>query len=58
MVESPSSRKTVLAEVRVDSIRLSRRTAVLYAYSVKKGNFQSAAEAFAKHFQDDYLKKR
>ncbi len=33
-------------------------TAVLYAYSVKKGNFQSAAEAFAKHFQDDYLKKR
>lgn len=25
---------------------------------VKKGNFQSAAEAFAKHFNDDYLKKR
>jgi hypothetical protein len=33
-------------------------TAVLFAYSVKKGNFQSAAEAFAKHFNDDYLKKR
>jgi len=32
-------------------------SAVLYAYSVKKGNFQSAAEAFAKHFKDDYLKK-
>ena len=33
-------------------------TAVLYAYNVKKGNFQSAAEAFAKHFKDDYLRKR
>jgi hypothetical protein len=33
-------------------------TAVLFAYNVKKGNFQSAAEAFAKHFNDDYLKKR
>jgi hypothetical protein len=33
-------------------------TAVLYAYNVKKGNFQSAAESFAKHFKDDYLKKR
>ena len=33
-------------------------TAVLYAYNVKKGNFQSAAEAFAEHFNDDYLKKR
>jgi hypothetical protein len=33
-------------------------SAVLYAYNVKKGNFQSAAEAFAKHFKDDYLKKR
>ena len=31
---------------------------VLYAYNVKKGNFQSAAEAFAKHFKDDYLSKR
>lgn len=31
---------------------------VLYAYNVKKGNFQSAAEAFAKHFKDDYLNKR
>ena len=30
---------------------------VLYAYNVKKGNFQSAAEAFAKHFKSDYLKK-
>lgn len=33
-------------------------SAVLYAYSVKKGNFQSAAEAFAKHFKGDYLEKR
>lgn len=33
-------------------------TAVLFAYNVKKGNFQSAAEAFAKHFKDDFLKKR
>jgi hypothetical protein len=33
-------------------------SAVLYAYSVKKNNFQSAAEAFAKHFKDDYLKKK
>lgn len=30
---------------------------VLFAYNVKKNNFQSAAEAFAKHFNDDYLKK-
>lgn len=33
-------------------------SAVLYAYNVKKGNFQSAAEAFAKHFKNDYLAKR
>jgi hypothetical protein len=33
-------------------------SAVLYAYNVKKGNFQSAAEAFAKHFKSDYLEKR
>lgn len=33
-------------------------SAVVYAYNVKKGNFQSAAEAFASHFKDDYLKKR
>ncbi len=33
-------------------------SAVLFAYNVKKGNFQSAAEAFAKHFKDDYLKRR
>lgn len=33
-------------------------TAVLYAYNVKKGNFQSAAEAFAKHLKDDYLEKK
>jgi len=33
-------------------------SAVLYAYNVKKGNFQSAAEAFAKHFMNDYLKKQ
>ena len=31
---------------------------VLYAYNVKKGNFQSAAEAFAKHFKGDYLEQR
>ena len=31
---------------------------VLYAYNVKKGNFQSAAEAFAKHLKDDYLSKK
>ena len=28
---------------------------VLFAYNVKKGNFQSAAEAFAKHFKNQYL---
>lgn len=33
-------------------------SAVLYAYNVKKGNFQSAAEAFAKHFKNDYLAKQ
>lgn len=33
-------------------------SAVLYAYNVKKGNFQSAAEAFAKHLKNDYLDKR
>jgi hypothetical protein len=33
-------------------------SAVLYAYNVKKGNFQSAAEAFAKHFKNDYLNKK
>lgn len=33
-------------------------TAVLYACNVKKGNFQSAAEAFAKHFNNDYLTKK
>ena len=32
-------------------------TAILFAYNVKKNNFQSAAEAFAKHFKDDFLKK-
>jgi hypothetical protein len=35
-----------------------KSSAVLYAYNVKKGNFQSAAEAFAKHFKSDYLEKR
>jgi hypothetical protein len=30
---------------------------VIYAYNLKKSNFQSAAESFAKHFNDDYLKK-
>lgn len=33
-------------------------SSVLYAYNVKKGNFQSAAEAFAKHFKGDYLAKK
>lgn len=33
-------------------------SAVLYAYNVKKGNFQSAAEAFAKYFKGDYLEKK
>ena len=32
-------------------------TAILYAYNVKKNNFQSAAEAFAKHFKNDFLNK-
>lgn len=32
-------------------------TAVVYAYNVKKGNYQSAAEAFAKHYKNDYLDK-
>ena len=31
--------------------------AILYAYNVKKNNFQSAAEAFAKHFKNDFLNK-
>lgn len=35
----------------------NKSTAVLFAYNVKKGNFQSAAEAFAKHFKD-FLAKR
>lgn len=33
-------------------------SAVLFAYNVKKSNFQSAAESFAKHFNDDYLRKK
>lgn len=32
-------------------------TAVLFAYNVKKNNFQSAADAFAKHFKKKFLKK-
>ena len=35
----------------------NKTSAVLYAYNVKKGNFQSAAEAFAKHLKGDYLDK-
>jgi hypothetical protein len=31
---------------------------VLFAYNVKKGNFQSAAEAFAKHLQNDFLNRK
>jgi hypothetical protein len=33
-------------------------TAVVFAYNVKKGNYQSAAEAFAKHYKNDYLAKQ
>jgi hypothetical protein len=33
-------------------------SAVMFAYNVKKNNFQSAAEAFAKHFNNDFLKKQ
>ena len=36
-------------------------TAVVFSYSVKKGNFQSAADAFAKHFKNhikDGVKRR
>jgi urate oxidase len=33
-------------------------TAVLFAYNVKKSNFQSAAEAFAKHFKNHLAKQR
>ena len=36
----------------------AKSSELLYAYNVKKGNFQSAAEAFAKHFNNDFLKKR
>lgn len=36
----------------------NKTSAVLFAYNVKKSNFQSAAEAFAKHFKNDYLSKR
>lgn len=32
-------------------------SAVVFAYNVKKGNYQSAAEAFAKHYKNDYLEK-
>ena len=35
----------------------NEKSTVLFAYNVKKNNFQSAAEAFAKHFKN-YLKKR
>lgn len=33
-------------------------SAVIFAYNVKKNNFQSAAEAFAKHFKKDLKKRR
>lgn len=36
----------------------NQSSAVLFAYNVKKDNFQSAAEAFAKHFKNDFLSKR
>jgi hypothetical protein len=32
-------------------------SAVVFAYNVKKGNYQSAAESFAKHYKNDYLEK-
>jgi hypothetical protein len=32
-------------------------SAVICAYNVKKGDFQSAAETFAKHVKDDHLAK-
>ena len=35
----------------------NKTSAVIYAYNIKKDNFQSAAEAFAKHFKNDYLNK-
>ena len=35
----------------------NQSSSVLFAYNVKKGNFQSAAEAFAKHFKG-YLESR
>ena len=35
----------------------NENSAVLFAYNVKKNNFQSAADAFAKHFKK-FLKKR
>ncbi len=46
---------TVEATVQVID---NETTAVRYAYNVKKDDVQSAAEAFAKHFKDDYLKKQ
>jgi hypothetical protein len=33
-------------------------SAVVFAFNVKKGNYQSAAESFAKHFKNDYLEKK
>jgi hypothetical protein len=32
-------------------------SAVVFAFNVKKGNYQSAAESFAKHFKKDYIEK-
>jgi len=32
-------------------------SAVVFAFNVKKGDYQSAAESFAKHFKNDYLDK-
>ena len=31
--------------------------ALVFAYNVKKGDYQSAAEAFASHYKHDYLEK-
>lgn len=31
---------------------------IVFAYNVKKSNYQSAAESFAKHFKNDYLAKK
>ena len=54
-----SSAEEVLQNLKARSRVIDiESSAVLFAYNVKKGNFQSAAEAFAKHLHNDYLKQR